>query len=279
MILVAPGTEIEAWASPFDGAVASPTTDGATLKAYHLYIWDDVNNTWVDQLNPVHTHADDSSGGSYSNIRIGSAKTFWGITETDLIYITGTNGTVTNTISGSDAHRLISSGSTSGNSGTLSAGGLRYDMAFPLYFQMRALMSSATTSYTTRAGFNMEFAATSANAAKKLGIEGCNTCNGSNIRVVSADGTTRSASNTASDAVTSTAIYKLLFNPNTPNLTYTKDNGTAIVKTSNMPTTGVPDRSNTFIVGVATATGSARTLQLSALRAFGTVSSESGAWS
>ena len=140
-------------------------------------------------------------------------------------------------------------------------------------------MSSATTSYTTRAGFNMEIASASANASKKLGIEGCNTCNGSNIRVVSADGSTRSASNTASDAVTSTAIYKLLFNPNTPNLTYTKDNGTAIVKTSNMPTTGVPLPSNTFVVGIATGTGTARTLQLYGLRAFGTLSTESGAWS
>lgn len=247
------------------------------MKAYHLYVWDDTLDKWVDQLNPVHTHADDSSGGSYSNIRIGSARTFWGITETDLTFTTGTNGTYANTLSGSDGYRNISSGATSGNSGNLINAGLRYDFAFPLYAQFRALMSTVTTSYTTRAGFNMEYAATSANASKKLGVEACNTCNGTNMRVVSSDGTTRSASNTT-DVASTAATYKLVFNPNTPSLTYTKDGGTAVVKTSNMPTTGVPDRSNVFVTGVATATGTARALQLWGLRAFGTLSSESGTW-
>jgi hypothetical protein len=150
-------------------------------------------------------------------------------------------------------------------------------MAFALYAQFRALMSSATTSYTTRAGFNMEYAATSANAAKKLGIEACNTCNGVNLRVVSSDGTTRSASNTT-DAADATAVYKLQFNPNTPSLTYTKDGGTAVVKTSNMPTTGTPDRSNVFVMGISTATGTAREMRVWGLRAIGTMSSESGVW-
>lgn len=257
--------------------MAVPTTTGSILKAYRAYVYNGVTQMWEDQANPVHTHADDETGGSYANIRMGSAGTFWGITETDLIYTTGTNGTYTNTISGSDGYRNISSGATSGNSGNLIHAGLRYDMAFSLYAQFRALMSTVTTNYTTRAGFNMEFAAVSSNASKKLGIEACNTCNGVNIRVVSADGTTRSASNTSDDAAVA-SIYKIVFNPNTPSLTYTKNNGTAVVKTSNMPTTGVPDRSNVFVVGVATSTGTARALQLWGLRAFGTMSSESGTW-
>lgn len=277
-VLVDTGPAIEAWANPFDGVMAVPTSNGAVLLAYRAYVYDGVSQAWKDQANPVHDHSDDLSGGSYSTIRSGAARTFWGITETDLIYTVGTNGTYTNTLSGSDGYRNISSGATSGNSGNLVAAGLRYDMAFALYAQFRALMSTVTTSYTTRAGFNMEYSAVAANAAKKLGIEACNTCNGVNIRVVSADGTTRSASNTASDAADATAVYKLQFNPNTPSLTYQKNGGTAIVKTSNMPTTGVPDRSNVFVMGISTATGTARAMQIWGLRAFGTMSGESGVW-
>jgi len=277
-VLVDTGAAIEAWATPFNGVVAVPTSDGATLKAYRAYVWDDINNVWLDQANPIHDHSDDLTGGSYSNIRSGAARTFWGITETDLIYTVGTNGTYTNTLSGSDGYRNISSGATSGNSGNLVKAGLRYDMAYALYAQFRAQMTTATTNYTTRAGFNMEYAAVSSNASKKLGLEACNTCNGVNNRVVSADGTTRSASNTT-DAADATAVYKLRFNPNTPSLTYTKDNGTAVVKTSNMPTTGVPDRSNVFVMGISTGTGTARDMKVYGLVAIGTMSSESGAWS
>lgn len=278
MVLVDTGSAIEAWTVPFDGVMAVPITNGAILKAYRAYVWNGTLLRWEDQANPVHDHSDDSQGGSYSNIRSGAAKTFWGITETDLIWTVGTNGTYTNTLSGTDGYRNISSGATSGNSGNLVKAGLRYDMAFALYAQFRAQMTTATTTYTTRAGFNMEYAAVSANASKKLGIEACNTCNGVNIRVVSADGTTRSASNT-SDAADATAVYKLRFNPNTPSLTYTKDNGTAVVKTSNMPTTGVPDRSNVFVCGVSTSTGTARDMKLWGLVAIGTMSTESGVWS
>jgi hypothetical protein len=278
MVLVDTGAAIEAWATPFDGCMAVPITNGAILKAYRAYVWNGTLSQWEDQANPVHDHSDDSEGGSYSNIRMGAARTFWGIQENDLSFTTGTNGTYANTLSGSDGYRNINSGATSGNSGNLIHAGLRYDMAFALYAQFRAQMTTATTNYTTRAGFNMEYAAVAANASKKLGLEACNTCNGVNNRVVSADGTTRSASNTT-DAADATAIYKLVFNPNTPSLTYTKDNGTAVVKTSNMPTTGVPDRSNVFVVGISTGTGTARDLKLWGLRAFGTMSSESGAWS
>lgn len=277
-VLVDTGAAIEGWANPFNGVLAVPTSDGAVLKAYRAYVWDDINNVWLDQANPVHTHADDLTGGSYATIRAGAAGTFWGVTEADFT-ITHSNGTPTysSPVDGTDAYRAISTGTTSNNAGNRVIGGLRYDMAFPLYIQFRALMSSITTNYTTRAGFNMEFAHVSSNAAKKLGIEGCDSCNGVNVRIVSADGTTRSASNTT-DSISATAIYKLRFNPDTPSLTYTKDNGTAVIKTSNMPVTGVPDRSNVLIFGIQTTNTTAKEMRIWGLRAVGTMSSESGTW-
>ena len=45
-------------------------------------------------------------------------------------------------------------------------------------------LSTVTTSYRARIGFNMEFANISDSALKKVGIEACNTCNGVNVRVV-----------------------------------------------------------------------------------------------
>ena len=280
-VLVDTAAAIEAIAAVnlFDGMMAVPTTDGSTLKKYRAYVWNAIGSKWEDQANPVHTHADDSTGGSYSNIRIGAAKTFWGITENDLIYQTSSGSpTYADTISGSDAYRSISTGTTSSNAGSRVAGGLRYDMAFSLYAQFRALMSTVTTSYTTRAGFNMEFAHITSNASRKLGIEACDSCNGTNMRIVSADGSIRSASNTT-DLASDTAVYKLLFNPNIPNLTYTRNNGTAVVKTSNMPTTGSPDRSNVFVVGIQTTNTTSKELRLWGLKAYGNMNLESGAWS
>ena len=148
--------------------MAVPTSNGAVLLAYRAYVYDGVAHAWKDQANPVHTHEDNLTGGSYATIRMGAARTFWGITENDLRFTTGTNGTYTNTLSGSDGYRNINSGATSGNSGNLVHAGLRYDMAFALYAQFRALMSTVTTSYTTRAGFNIEYDAVAANDANKL---------------------------------------------------------------------------------------------------------------
>lgn len=277
--LIETAAVIEAIAVPPDGMSVVPTTTGSILKKHRHYIRDAGLGIWLDQSNPPHTHADNDTGGPYSDIRIGADKTFWGIDETDLIF-QPSNGSPTyaNIITGTDGYRSISTGATTNNAGNLVAAGLRYDMAFKLYAQFRALMSTVTTSYTTRAGFNMEFAHISSNASRKLGIEACNTCNGTNIRVVSADGSVRSASNTT-DLASDTAVYKLVFNPNTPSLTYTRNNGTAVVKTSNMPTTGVPDRSNVFVTGIQTLNTTSKELRLTGLRSYGTISLESGVWS
>lgn len=278
--LIDTAAAIEAIAIPPDGMLVVPLTDGTILKKHRVYIRNAALSQWLDQSNPPHTHADNDTGGPYSDIRIGADRTFWGIDETDLIFQTSAGSpTYANTISGTDGYRSINTGATTNNAGNYVAAGLRYDMAFKLYAQFRALMSTVTTSYTTRAGFNMEFAHITSNASRKLGIEACSTCNGANIRIVSADGSVRSASNTATDAASDTAVYKLIFNPNTPNLTYTKNNGTAVIKTSNMPTTGTPDRSNVFVAGVKTENTTAKELRLTGLRAYGTISSETGAWS
>ena len=46
-----------------------------------------------------------------------------------------------------------------------------------------------------------------------------------------------------------------------------------------MPTTGTPDRSNVFVAGVQTTNTTAKEMRLWGLRAYGTLSSETGAWS
>jgi len=280
-ILADTGTVIEAMASidKFDGMTCSPTADGSTLKKGRLYVWHAGDAAWKDQANPLHTHSSVDQGGLLKDILIANDPYLWKITDTDLIYqsSSGSAPIFANTISGTDAYRSIATAASANSAGTYVAGGLRYDMAFKLYAHFRATMTSATTSYTTRAGFNMEHAHVSAGAAKKLGIEACDACNGVNLRVVSADGTTRSAANTSDDSSVE-AVYKLIFDPSIPNLSYFKNNGSATIKSSNMPTSGTPDRSNAFIMGIMTTTGTARTMKIQGLRAYGTMSSDSSQW-
>jgi hypothetical protein len=110
-----------------------------------------------------------------------------------------------------------------------------------------------------------------------LGVEACDTCNGTNLRVVSADDTTRSATN-ISDAASTAATYKLIYDPTVPNLSYFKNNGSATVKTSNMFNSGSPNRANVFIAGVQTTNTASKTLQLWGLKAYGTINSETTEW-
>jgi hypothetical protein len=258
----------------------SPTADGATLKKGRLYVWDAANTVWLDQANPIHTHSSTTEGGFFSDMLIANDPYTWKITETDMIYQSsnGSGYTYANTVSGSDAYRSISTGTTTNAAATMIAGGLRYDFAYKLFAHFRAIFSTVTDSgYTTRIGFNMEHAHVSSNASKKLGIEACDTCNGSALRVVSADDSTRSATNIA-DLASTAATYKLVYNPTVPNLSYFKNNGSATVKTSNMFNSGSPNRANVFIAGIKPGNTTSKTLQLWGAKCYGTINAESTEW-
>ena len=278
-ILAETGTIVEGEANPFPGQVASITSDGSTLKANRLYVWDEVNSAWVDQANPSHTHSSTLQGGLLYDIKKANSAILWEITHTDLIHVvsSGTAPTYSNTIASTDGYREITTAAATNSSGNMVNAGLRYDFAFPIFAQFRANFSSVTSNVTTRIGFNMEYAHVAAATAVKLGVEACDSCNGVNLRVVSSNGTTRSASNTASDAMNSTSSYKLTYTPGT-NLIYQKANGTAITKTSNIPSSGTPDRSNVFVSGITTTNGTAKSQKLWGLRAYGTISGESSEW-
>ena len=278
-ILAEEGATVEAEGNPLSGQVASIISDGSTLKKNRLYVWDELNSIWIDQANPAHTHLNTDQGGSYYDIRKANSAVFWGITESDLLWqvSSGTAPTYSNTIASTDGYREITTAGAANSAGNYVKAGLRYTFGSPLFAQFRANFSSVNSSVTTRIGFNMEYAHISSNAAVKLGVEACDTCNGVNLRVVSADGTTRSASNTASDAMTSTSSYKLTYTPGV-NLVYQKANGTAITKTSNIPSSGSPDRSNVFVAGIMTTNTTAKSQKLWGLNAFGTMNSESNEW-
>jgi hypothetical protein len=280
-ILVETAAVIEALTTTqkFDGMTCSPTTNGAQLLRGHLYVWDATNTTWLDQANPAHTHSSTVTGGTLQDIFTANDPVLYLGRETDMIYqvTSGSGASFANTVSGTDAYRSAITGTSSNAAATYMMGGLRYDFAFPLSAHFRALFSTVTTSYTSRIGFNMEYAHISSNASKKLGVEACDSCNGVNLRIVSSDGTTRSATNTT-DVASTAATYKLTFNPSVPNLTYRKNSGTAVIKSSNMFTTGVPDRSNVFIAGIQTTNTTSKTLQLWGARIIGTMSADSGEW-
>lgn len=279
-LLVDTAAVIEALTSTqkFDGMACSPTTNGSTLFEGRLYVWDATNSKWIDQANPPHTHSSSTEGGTLSDILVANDPITYAIQESAMIFQVSNGSPIyANIVSGTDAYRSIATGTSTNNAGTYAAGGLRYDFAFPLQAHFRALFSTVTTNYTARIGFNMEYAHVSSNANKKLGVECCDSCNGTSLRIVSSDGTTRSATNTT-DSASTAATFKLTYNPTIPNLTYRRNSGTAVIKTSNMMTNGVPDRSNVFVAGIQTTNTTSKTLQLWGARVIGTMSSDSGEW-
>ena len=93
---------IEGIAVPFDGQLAVPQTDGAILKDHRLYLWNAVtHHGMIRPIHRIHTKIM-IVVEHFSDIMIGTARTFWGINETDLFYTTGNGSpTYTDTITGS----------------------------------------------------------------------------------------------------------------------------------------------------------------------------------
>jgi hypothetical protein len=253
------------------GQLASVTTasTGGALQP-GIFRWN--GSAWTSPQGGIHTHTSSADGGSFQDLLIKAIENTWyasfpGVTK-EMFATSGTGGTYTNVISGTNKYVEINSGATSSNAGNLHYGGFTINFAGKSAFTTRIQLASTTTSSQARCGLNMETAQAVSDNKVKYGFEGCSTCNSSSMSIVSSDGTTRSKNTFSADNYSTVGNFIMAHDPGV-NVKYRKETGTIITKTTNVPSTGISDRSNTWICGIQTTIATARTLQLYGFDAVG----------
>jgi hypothetical protein len=259
------------------GQLASVTTasTGGALQP-GIYRWN--GSAWTSPQGGIHTHTSSADGGIFQDLLLKAIQNVWyvsipGATTGDFA-TSGTGGTYSNVISGTSKYAQIDTGATSNNAGNFHYGGIAINFAGKSAFATRILLASSTTSTQARCGLNMETAQAVTDNKVKYGFEGCATCNSSSTSIVSADGTTRSKTTTSTDNYATVGNFIMSHDPGV-NVKYRKEAGTIITKTTNVPTTGTSDRSNTWICGLQTTAATARQLQLYGFEA---VASKESSW-
>ena len=266
-VLVGTGDQVLAKSSGqlINGMLASITQDsvGGSLKKGNIVQWD--GSSWHTPEGTAHTHSSTEDGGNFSDILLNAITNTWfcsfpGVTKS-MFYQSGTGGTYTDTINGTDCYVSISSGATSTNSANLRYGGFAYSFAYPSAFVTRIQLANSTTSSTARVGANMEVANDVTNNKVKYGFEGCSGCNETKVSVISSDGTLRSKNTESTDDYSQLGNYIMKLDPGV-NVKYRKENGAIVTKNTQVPATGVPDRANAFVAGIQTSTAQTRILNL-----------------
>lgn len=273
-IFVGTGDQILAKSSGqlIPGMLASVTQDstGGSLKKGNIVQWD--GSGWHTPEGTAHTHSSTADGGAFIDILIKAIENTWfanfpGVTKS-MFYTSGTGATYTDTISGTDCFVTVDSGATNTNSGNLRYGGFIHTFAYPSAFVTRIRLADSTTSSTARCGMNMEVANDVTNNKVKYGFEGCSGCNATNVSIISSDGTLRTKNTQSTDDYSQVANYIMKLDPGV-NVKYRKETGSIITKTTNVPSTGVSDRANSWVAGIQTATAATKQLRLYAFMAIG----------
>lgn len=238
------------------GQLASITADstGGSLRAGDIVQWN--GSSWSTP-EAVTTSFRDTLINGIQNTWFASLPS---VTKS-MFYTSGTGATYADVINSTNAYVTITSGSTSTNSGNLRYGGLAYSFGYPSMFWTRIQLADSTTSTTARCGANLEAANDVTNNKSKYGFEGCSTCNETYISVVSSDGTTRSKNTQSTDNYALLGNYAMRLDPGV-NVKYRKETGAIITKNTNIPSSGVSDRANSWIAGIQTTTSSNKVLTL-----------------
>lgn len=246
------------------GQLASITTasTGGALQP-GIVRWS--GSAWVSPQGGIHTHTSSADGGSFNDLLLKAIQNTWHASHPGaskgLFDTSGTGGTYDDIISGTNKYVEISTGATTSNAGNLHYGGIAINFASKSAFTTRILLASTTTSSQARCGMNMETAQAVTDNKVKYGFEGCSTCNSSSMSIISADGTTRSKTTTSTDNYATVGNFIMSHDPGV-DVKYRKEGGTIITKSTNVPSTGTSDRSNTWICGIQTTTTATRTLNL-----------------
>ena len=266
--IVGTGDQIEAISSSLlkDGMVASITEDSTSgnLAKGQIVQWQ-VGVGWTTKGTAGHSHTSAAEGGTMLDIMMRAVSNLYFVNlmapTQENFSTSGTGGTYSDVLSGTDKYLQVTTGATTNNSGNLHLGGITLTFAAPSNFVTRIKLASSTTSTNARVGINMEASNAVTDNLVKYGFEGCSGCNGTDVSIISSDGITRSKNTASSDNYSNTGNYIMQLDPGV-NVKYRKENGTIITKTTEPPSAGLTNRSNVFLAGLQNTGSTSRTLDL-----------------
>ena len=237
-------------------ALCKADSTGGALKAFHIYMWLGNSLGWVIKSQSVHTHEDSNTGGAFQDVILKAIKNLYYVNllnpHIEDFTNSGTGGVYTDKLSGSDGYVELSTGTTANNSANAIVVGSIPTFTKVIKFNCRTKLSSVTSNFGARIGVGSEYSHQVTDNLNKFGFEGCDACNGTNIQIFSSNGT-RSKLNT-SNPVNTLANYAVENNPVDDKIYFYRNNDVVIQKTTDVPKTGVPIRSNSFVAGIQTTT-------------------------
>jgi hypothetical protein len=223
--------------------VCTSTGSGFTVNHVYLCNIDGLSVTDITDVD-VHTHSGSSSGGGYDNIIRANMNIF----DTGAYLLTNpfkskwvedvsVTGVITDHTDGTTFERSIKldTGATSASTASIKQVGLEWDCTKESGYKCLHRIETAT-SIAIKEGFNMENLDVANDNERKYGHEVCTTVN-NNWFATSADGTTRSSSDTGTAMNTNRTSFRAECTPSSPKIDLYIDEGTVFTKSSNIPTT------------------------------------------
>lgn len=273
--VVGTGNQIQAILGSIEvGTIVSVVENSTDLALKAGFVYVKTAGGLVSLNYGVHTHKDSNDGGLFQDVWIKGSRTLWIKDYTDPTtfnyFTTLVGGTATQHASG---WLFLNTGTTANNYINCFTRGLIYTFASPLMFQARLKLAMKTTNYVSRFGFNAETIETSSlDNDPKMVIEGCDSCSGTSVAFVTANGTNRFKDPTPiTNTVTDTAAFICELSPTTAEAFYNRNNTTLITKTNVIPVSGIPTRSRQFLAGAQTTNTSFNGMDIHGFRAFGTI--------
>jgi len=186
----------------YNGMLVVSYDTGNGLLQWHLYIWDEINLTFIDMTLPAHTHTTSTDGGDLNAINVAGLNA--GAIFFNYIMPTIANwNRVTNSGTGSgvvdDAlsrRSKLSTGSTTTGYGNIGAWGIPTDFNIALRWNGGWNLVTAITNILFRWGAGTENVNDASNNNSKIGLEWCDSQATSKYYALSANGTSRSLQDT-----------------------------------------------------------------------------------
>lgn len=238
-----------------------PTDTGSGYIAYNLFTWN--GSADVNLSNPVHSHSGINSGGDETQIAAGHQR----LIDTQALFMIRCKKADWIDQIVDSLCTLADDSTTQPDSIKLTVGssintrvveywdGMEAIFDNPMYYTTVVKFNTLLTNMVWITGVDVEDVGDAGSGALKVGFEHCSSVNG-NYHVVSADGTTRTASDTgvALDTTNERQLRAFV----TPTVkTDWKVHTTVGVKTTNVPDTGnSPDRGGIMKHGIKTTVSS-----------------------
>jgi len=258
-------------------SVILDSTDGppASKKKGIVYRVNPDNTALADPINDSvgHKHTTAGDGGPLLDVFLEGMKNVWfcrPLALADDYFLCTGPGTFLNKSSGNDQYLELATGTTINNYANIHACNGFYSFGYGIRCSFEVKLTNLLTAYTARFGMNGEPAQSVTDDLGKMIVEACPSCNGNNIRIVSADGTTGSRSNNPKNAANVANVrdkFLLQLTPGT-RIDYVSSTG-LLQKTLDVPSlssgNSLPIRN--FIAGIQTTDTASHLMEIYQLEA------------